>query len=576
MNPSRRTRFAKRAGLLFVLAIPMMLGAGGDTPSIGEWPPIPATTVPLWQLGCYQLQFGIDSASITDSGTKCLPATFASNADPRCSNSDADPAFFVADGKLYSKLPGSGQKNPIDLKPLLGNDIPNAPNVPVVTVPGSNLVYVFFGHAPQANTTQSPRAFFVAFDAEEFRIGKGVASLRGSYPLDLSAAENIGCGTIHLAAVASDAAHANSATIFISTCSHAYGIRVEKLANAGFSRTPFFYEEITSAKPNTHHRAEMDVAPTDRGYVVAWPYEPSTGGVAISVSSIVVGDTPSETNKSDGSISVLGSALNEKKPLGFLWSGSTPMPFIKGLEIAADWSQFFVTWPGAPSKLFAFSMFDHNMDQFTWSDDPNPKDYLIGFVEHGGIGASQIQTGRDGALYMLTQDQIVRIDAKPSAEVYEINSGTGGFTTASNGWPAEDIRLIPQMTRGATNGCVEIPPYEPGQWSPGPYQICSECTAELTGAYSKECKTQYDACAMDEFGCNLLLRESFDSAAGATLKGACELWVVKKTKGISEASFQLYRDLEACAVCGTCFSLCGNNPDEYCKTLFGDGKVCAP
>ncbi|HRI65428.1 MAG TPA: hypothetical protein PK156_14365, partial [Polyangium sp.] len=348
MKTSRSSRLAKRCALLFVPAIPFVLGANEDGWSGSEeLPPIPRPYASSWQIGCKNVQFETNATEIADfdSTSWCTVSEFArpkyhANADPRCTVGNKGPAFYVADGKLYSRDFSRSH----DLAPLFGGRTPNAPSAPIVTIPGTTLVYVFFGYAPQADTEESPRAFFMVFDAEKFRDDPSQTWIQGLFPLDIGSNENAGCGTIHLATVASDAEHPNHATVFVSTCRHAYGFHIAPPAD-GFSRERFFREEISAdrAKQNTHHRAEMEVLAMNGGYAVFWPFERNNGKPAIAVTRLPQDGVPThKTLTLDFGIDL----------------GTTAIPFIKGLEIARDWRSLYVTWPGAPNSLFQFKLFE--------------------------------------------------------------------------------------------------------------------------------------------------------------------------------------------------------------------------
>ncbi len=455
MKTSRSSRLAKRCALLFVPAIPFVLGANEDGWSGSEeLPPIPRPYASSWQIGCKNVQFNKDGVVISDASGCATsdfpqPIMYHTNADPRC---NGEPRFYLADGRLY--MPGFS--NSLDLAPLLGGKTPNAPSAPIVTIPDSNLVYVFLGHVPDndeedENKTaeESPRAFFIAFDMAELQRNlqehSRLTGIKGLFPLDIGPKENVGCRTIHLATVASDGGPSENATVFVSTCRHVYGIRIKKTGTV-YSAERFFRDQIPldRAKLTTHHRAEMEAARTKGGYAVFWPFERKEGAPAIWATIL----------------SWSGHLVSHRElPLDFGVKPEDPRYklFIKGLEIAPNWRSFYVTWPGKPTSLFQFKLLDIDLDtddvDARWLTDAKP---LQEFKDIGAVGSSQITTGPDNVMYMREENSLVPGPNTMSPQRYDIGDGH-----ISDAWGNDErIWFLPPVTRGATNGCGPWPAAE--------------------------------------------------------------------------------------------------------------------
>jgi len=107
------------------------------------------------------------------------------------------------------------------------------------------------------------------------------------------------------------------------------------------------------------------------------------------------------------------------------------------------------------------------------------------------------------------------------------------------------------------------------------YAVCNECTALDKGAYTKECKSQYDACMADQ-GCVALFNCSYTNCTVNQDGGCCGLQCFKDNNA-SQASIDLFKAVDSCVYCQTCKSLCGKEAADYCAVFQPGGEsVCPP
>lgn len=114
-----------------------------------------------------------------------------------------------------------------------------------------------------------------------------------------------------------------------------------------------------------------------------------------------------------------------------------------------------------------------------------------------------------------------------------------------------------------------------GSGGSGGYADCSACTNGNTGAYTKECKAQTDACLADAT-CAKISQCSFQNC-GSDQAGACCTVQCFKDNNASQATIDLYLAMDGCVYCDTCKAPLCDNTNEYCAVFKpGGDAVCAP
>lgn len=154
------------------------------------------------------------------------------------------------------------------------------------------------------------------------------------------------------------------------------------------------------------------------------------------------------------------------------------------------------------------------------------------------------------------------------------SSSSGGASSSSSGESSTSGGA--SSSSGTTSGGSSSSGSTSGGSSSGSgvYQVCSDCTSNTTGAYTKECKTQVDACNADA-KCAALLTYSYDTCG---YDGCCPLKQAM-TDMVPAASLALYKAVENCATCGACKDLCKDvdptmNSITFCEKLNAANPMC--
>ncbi|NUQ72363.1 MAG: hypothetical protein HUU21_02285 [Polyangiaceae bacterium] len=114
----------------------------------------------------------------------------------------------------------------------------------------------------------------------------------------------------------------------------------------------------------------------------------------------------------------------------------------------------------------------------------------------------------------------------------------------------------------------------------GEYQSCGDCTDGGSGAPTKECKAQFDACQADA-DCTAIYDCSNAKCTTDGPGGCCSVkcWM---DSGAAEAKWNLFKAYDDCVYCSTCKALC-SGPDAapvdataYCANTANNGAMCPP
>ena len=97
------------------------------------------------------------------------------------------------------------------------------------------------------------------------------------------------------------------------------------------------------------------------------------------------------------------------------------------------------------------------------------------------------------------------------------------------------------------------------------YQFCSDCTDNQSGALTKECKTQVDACQADA-DCAALMTCWYDTCP-TTAEGACCTLKCATDLNTPAASVTKFNAVDQCFTCTTCKELCAPESTAYCDAL---------
>lgn len=101
------------------------------------------------------------------------------------------------------------------------------------------------------------------------------------------------------------------------------------------------------------------------------------------------------------------------------------------------------------------------------------------------------------------------------------------------------------------------------------YSVCSDCTSNTTGAYTKECAQQVTDCNADP-ACGTLLTYAYDNCG---YDGCCPLKQAAMD-GLSGATIALYKAVETCVTCTTCKALCAPDSDAFCAVIQSANPMC--
>ena len=138
--------------------------------------------------------------------------------------------------------------------------------------------------------------------------------------------------------------------------------------------------------------------------------------------------------------------------------------------------------------------------------------------------------------------------------------GSGGSMTGSGG--------------GMMTGSGGSMASSSGSGGGGAYADCSACTSITeTGAYTKECKAETNACLTDPM-CAAISQCSYANC-GSDQAGACCTLKCFTDTNASQASIDLYKAMDGCVYCKTCKAPLCENSTEYCPVFEpGGDAVC--
>ncbi|MDI1484391.1 hypothetical protein [Polyangium sp. y55x31] len=112
-----------------------------------------------------------------------------------------------------------------------------------------------------------------------------------------------------------------------------------------------------------------------------------------------------------------------------------------------------------------------------------------------------------------------------------------------------------------------------GSGGSGNYSVCSDCTSNTTGAYTKECKALADACIADA-DCKALADCSYDNCPLSGDGGCCTI-KCGQDLNTPAAALQKFKALDSCVFCQTCKTICmSDGAPEYCAVVEAANPNC--